>query len=137
MMISFKKTVAALRALVPKGLDQTQTGARSMQGGSMNYNSVTTLDPARLASAFAAADMGFIAKQAELFELIEERDPHIFSELAKRRRSVTSLSWQLQPPRDATQSEIDRTNELTDMVKSIEGIEDAQYDLTDAIAKAQ
>jgi phage gp29-like protein len=135
MMISFKKTVAALRALVQKGLDQTQTGARSTQGGSLNYNSVTTLDPARLASAFAAADQGFIAKQAELFELVEERDPHIFAELAKRRRSVTGLSWQLQPPRDATQSEIDRTNELTDMVKSIEGLEDAQYDLTDAVGK--
>ena len=135
-MINFKKTVAALRSLVStKGIDQTQAGARSMQGTTLNYHSVNTLDPARLASAFMAADQGYINKQAELFELIEERDSHIFSELAKRRRAVTKLSWQLQPPRDATQSELDRTAELTDMIKSIEGFEDAQYDLTDAIGK--
>lgn len=135
-MISFKKTVAALRSLVStKGLDTTQIGARSTQGTTLNYNSVNTLDPARLASAFAQADQGYITKQAELFNLVEERDSHIFSELAKRRRAVTKLSWRLQPPRDATQSELDRTNELTDMIKSIDGLEDAQYDLTDAIGK--
>lgn len=136
MGINFKKTVAALRSLVfTKGLDQSQAGARSTQGSTLNYNSVNTLDPARLASAFMAADQGYISKQAELFELVEERDSHIFAELAKRRRAVTKLSWQLQPPRDATQSELDRTNELTDMIKSIDGLEDAQYDLTDAIGK--
>ncbi|MDR2188917.1 MAG: DUF935 domain-containing protein [Azonexus sp.] len=114
---------------------ELQAGARSAQGYSLNYASVNTLDPSRLASAFAAADQGFITDQAALFELVEEQDAHIFAELGKRRRAVTGLGWQLHPPRDATQAEIDRTEELADLLRAIPHFEDAQYDLTDAIGK--
>ena len=114
---------------------ELQAGPKTLQGNALNYNSVQTLDPTRLASAFAQADQGYITEQAALFELVEEQDPHIFSELAKRRRAVTGLGWQLTPSDDADQSEIDRTAELTDMLKSIPKFEDAQYDLTDAIGK--
>ncbi|MBO9538735.1 MAG: DUF935 family protein [Herbaspirillum sp.] len=121
--------------VVRTGLDKLQAGARSTQGNTLNYASVNTLDPSRLASAFAAADEGFITDQAALFELVEEQDPHIFSELAKRRRSVTGLGWQLQPDDDANQSELDRTTELADMLRNIPRFEDAQYDLTDSVGK--
>jgi len=131
----FKKGIAALRAMVPKGLDSIQTGPRSMQGGGLNYGSVSTLDPARLAAAFTAADQGFITEQAKLFHLIEERDNHIYSQLNKRRLAVTALDWQLQPPDDATQSELDRTKELTDIVRNISNIAAAQFDMTDGIGK--
>lgn len=134
-MIGFKKAVAALRSLVPKQLDQRQGGARTIQGNTLNYNSVATLDPARLAAAFASADQGLITEQAKLFELVEERDPHIYAELNKRRLAVTGLCWELQPPSDASQSELDRTDELRDMVESISNIEDVQFDMTDAIGK--
>ncbi|WP_254072335.1 DUF935 domain-containing protein [Ralstonia pseudosolanacearum] len=96
---------------------------------------MNTLDPSRLAGAFSAADQGFITEQAALFELVEEQDSHIFAELAKRRRSVTGLGWQLVPPEDATQSEIDKADELAEMLRAIPRFEDAQYDLTDAIGK--
>ncbi len=119
----------------PTGLDTQQAGARSTQGNSLNYMSVTTLDPSRLANAFAAADQGYITEQAALFELVEEQDSHIFAELAKRRRSVTGLGWQLTPADDATQSELDRTEELADILRKTPRFEDAQYDLTDAIGK--
>jgi phage gp29-like protein len=46
---------------------------------------------------------------------------------------VTGLGWQLTPMADATQSEIDRAKELAEMIRGIPRIEDAQYDLTDAI----
>lgn len=114
---------------------ELQAGPKTLQSNTLNYNSVQTLDPTRLASAFAQADQGYITEQAALFELVEEQDTHIFSELAKRRRAVTGLGWQLTPSDDADQSEIDRTAELTDMLKSIPKFEDAQYDLTDAIGK--
>lgn len=133
MMI--KKTVNALKSAVRNGIDKLQAGPRSTQGMNLNYMSANTLDPARLASAFAAADMGFITEQAALFELVEEQDAHIFADLSKRRRSVTGLGWQLHAPTDADQSEIDRTAELTDIIKKIPGIEDFQYDVTDAIGK--
>lgn len=126
---------AALAKVTRSGLDKLQAGARSTQGNSLNYAAVNTLDPSRLAAAFAAADQGFITDQAALFELVEEQDPHIFAELAKRRRAVTGLGWQLHPPKGASQADIDRTEELADMLRSIPRFEDAQYDLTDAIGK--
>lgn len=114
---------------------ELQAGARSTSSTELNYRSVNTLDPSRLASAFANADQGYITDQAALFELVEEQDAHIFSELAKRRRAVTGLGWQLHLPKDANQSEINRTEELTEMLQSIPRFEDAQYDLTDAVGK--
>lgn len=134
MGIRSKLTELARNAL-NYGLDKIQAGPRSAQSLAMNYNSVTTLDPSRLATAFAAADQGYITDQATLFELVEEHDAHIFSELAKRRRAVTGLGWQLTPPVDANQSEIDRVAELKSMLLAIPKFEDAQYDLTDAIGK--
>lgn len=135
-MIKFQKLRAALRALVPKNLGETQaSGARALDGGSLNYNSVNTLAPARLASAFAQADTGYITEQAKLYELIEERDPHIYAELNKRRLAITGLERKIIPPRDASQSELDRTQELSEMIDEISCIEDAEYDITDAIGK--
>ncbi|WP_435626943.1 DUF935 domain-containing protein [Candidatus Ferrigenium straubiae] len=139
MMI--KTRLAALAGKIPlvnkivKPDTELQAGPRSASGNALNYNSVQTLDPSRLAGAFAQADQGYITEQAALYELVEEQDPHIFSELSKRRRAVTGLGWQLTPKDDADQSEIDRTAELTDMLKGIPKFEDAQYDLTDAIGK--
>jgi phage gp29-like protein len=126
---------AALTRISRAILKNTQAGARSAASSALNYNSVTTLDPAVLARAFAAADQGNITDQAALFELIEEQDAHIFGELSKRRRSVTGLGWQLIPPKDATEAELSRADELADMIRAIPNFEDAQYDLTDAIGK--
>lgn len=126
---------AALARISRTGLTTMQAGARSAQSNAMNYLSVTTLDPSRLASAFSSADQGYITDQSTLFELVEEQDSHIFSELAKRRRYVTGLGWQLMPKDDASQSELDRTKELEDMLRSIPRFQDAQYDLLDAVGK--
>lgn len=131
----FKAAKAALSSVARKGLDVLQAGPRSTQSTTLNYASVNTLDPSRLARAFAAADQGNITEQATLFELVEEQDPHIFAELAKRRRAVTGLGWKMTPPEDANQSEIDRTTELEDILRKIPRFEDAQYDLADAIGK--
>lgn len=130
-----QKFVAAVARVSKSALATLQAGPRSTQGNTLNYASVNTLDPSRLAQAFASADQGFITEQATLFELVEEQDPHIFAELAKRRRAVTGLGWQLTPHDDASQSEIDRTLELSVMLAEIPRFEDAQYDLTDAVGK--
>lgn len=131
-LASMAKTIKAKWA---EGVGKLQADGARSSGNNLNYMSVNTLDPSRLAGAFAQADQGYIAEQAALFELVEEQDPHIFAELAKRRRSVTGLGWKLHPLEDATQSEIDRTAELQNMLTNIPHFEDAQYDLTDAIGK--
>lgn len=130
-----KEIKAALVSVAKRGMDALQAGPRSAQGNTANYLSVQTLEPARLAAAFQQADQGNILEQAKLFNLIEQHDAHIFSELSKRRRNVTGLGWQLSPPKDATQSEITRTAELEDIMRNSAGFEDMQYDLTDAIGK--
>lgn len=134
-----KGRVADLVARVGAGLRQAltgmQAGPRSTQSNTLNYLGVTTLDPTRLAAAFQLADMGMITDQASLFELIEEQNGHVFAELSKRRRAVTGLQWHLQAPRDASQSEMDRTAELEDMVRECAPFNDFRYDLTDAVGK--
>ncbi|WP_445368855.1 DUF935 domain-containing protein [Methylomonas sp. BW4-1] len=146
MIKQAKAALAKLTQVSKKGLETLQAGARSTQSHMLNYMSVNTLDPTRLAAAFAQADQGYITDQATLFELVEEQDPHIFAELAKRRRAVTGLDWDLHPKDDATQAEIDRTQELKDMLCQIKGVDDAAqrkyqsfsdvlFDLTDAIGK--
>lgn len=124
-----------LAGIARKGLDILQAGPRSTLSGTANYMAVQTLDPARLAAAFQQADQGYITEQAKLFNLIEQCDTHVFSEQAKRRRGVTGLGWQLTPPDDASQSELDRTAELEDVLRKTPGFEAMQYDLTDAIGK--
>lgn len=135
MLSKFKQAALSAVNLIKPTKGNTQAGPRAGQDQSHNYLGVQTLDPSRLASAFAQADTGHIDEQAKLFSLIEQHDPHIFSELAKRRRAVTGLGWQLNAPKDATQAELDRTEELADMLRAIPRFEDAQYDITDAIGK--
>lgn len=115
-------------------LQSTDTGlARSSRGHDLHYMSVQTIDPTVLAQQFKAADAGDLTQQARTFALIEQCDAHIFSELGKRRRGVTKLNWQLSPPKDASQAELTRTEELADMVRGIKNFEDSLYHLTDAI----
>lgn len=112
-----------------------QTGPRSSLGHTLNYASVITVPPARLASAFAMADQGQITEQSKLFNLIEEHDSHIFAEMAKRKRAITSLGWQLEAPDNATEGELKRIKELDQMLRENNGFETMQYDLADATGK--
>lgn len=130
-----KQIKAALASVAKRGMDAIQAGPRAAQSTTTNYMSVQTLEPSRLAAAFSMADQGYLLEQARLFNLIEQHDTHIFSDLSKRRRNVTGLGWKLAPPEDANQSEITRTAELDDILRKIDGFEDMQYDLTDAIGK--
>ncbi len=130
-----KEIKAALASVAKRGLDALQAGPRSSAGDTANYLSVQTLDPGKLAAAFLQADQGYITDQARLFNLIEMHDTHVFAEMAKRRRAVTGLGWKLTPRDDASQSEIDRTRELDDMLRKIPDFEGFQYDVTDGIGK--
>jgi len=133
--MKFNDIASKLRNAVKAGVERLQAGPRAAQSNALNYRSVTTLDPTQLARAFASADQGYITDQAALFELVEEQDIHVFSELGKRRRSVTGLGWDLIPADDSTQAELNQCAELADMLRSVPRFEDAQYDLTDAIGK--
>ncbi|MGN0153497.1 MAG: DUF935 domain-containing protein [Lachnospiraceae bacterium] len=92
------------------------------------------LTPKRLARIFRAADEGDVREQMELFEEMEEKDPHLFSQLQTRKLAVTGLDWEVQPF-----SEDEKDKQIADFVseqlKSIENLDDNFIDLLDAIGK--
>jgi len=59
------------------------------------------LTPSRLATIFYAADAGDLRSQAELFEEMEEKDPHLMSVMGTRRLAVLGLENQVKDASDA------------------------------------
>lgn len=92
------------------------------------------LTPVRLANIFHEADAGDVLRQMELFEEMEEKDPHLFSQLQTRKNAVAGLDFELIPFGDD-----DRDKEIADFIQEqlngIEGFEDIETDLLDAIGK--
>lgn len=92
------------------------------------------LTPVRLANIFREADAGDVLRQMELFEEMEEKDPHLFSQLQTRKNAVTGLDFEIIPFGDE-----DWDKEIADFIQeqlsSIEGFEDMETDLLDAIGK--
>ena len=98
-----------------------------------NYPS-NGLTPRRLARIFRAADEGDVREQMEMFEEMEEKDTHLFSQLQTRKLAVTGLDWEVQP---FSEDEIDK--EIADFVdeqlKGIENFDEVLIDMLDAIGK--
>jgi phage gp29-like protein len=92
------------------------------------------LTPVRLAQIFRDADSGDVMRQMELFEEMEEKDPHLFSQLQTRKNAVTGLDYEIIPFSD---EEVDK--DIAEFVKqeieSLENFEDVLMDLLDAIGK--
>ncbi len=61
------------------------------------------LTPGRLAAIFREADWGSLRSQAELFEEMEEKDPHLLSVMQTRRLAVLGLPWQIDPASENAQ----------------------------------
>ncbi len=55
------------------------------------------LTPVKLARIFKEADAGDPFRQMELFEEMESKDTHLFSQLQTRKLAVTGLDWEVQP----------------------------------------
>lgn len=93
------------------------------------------LTPSRLASILLAAEQGDLIRQYELFEDIEERDAHVFSEMSKRRRAVSGLPFKISPPPSASAAEKKAAEQLQAMVLAIDEFDGIVFDTTDAIGK--
>ena len=93
------------------------------------------LTPVKLAEIFKEADAGDVLRQMELFEEMEEKDPHLFSQLQTRKNAVTGLDYEVIP----FDSDDPRDKEIAEFVEAqlggIEGFEDIMLDLLDAIGK--
>lgn len=92
------------------------------------------LTPAKLAAILREADAGDVYRQAELFEEMEEKDPHLFSLLQNRKNAVLGLDWEVLPfSSDAEDQRI--ADFVADVLHNLEGFEDNLLDLLDALGK--
>lgn len=92
------------------------------------------LSPRRLAEIFREADEGNVLRQMELFEEMEEKDTHLFSQLQTRKLAVTGLDWEVQPfseeERDVAVAEF-----IDDQLHSLESLNEVLLDILDAVGK--
>lgn len=92
------------------------------------------LTPERLARVLKEADQGDIYRQAELFEEIEEKDPHLFSLMQTRKNTVLGLDWEIIPYSDEERDQ-EIAKFIGDVLYNLQDFEDALLDLLDAIGK--
>jgi phage gp29-like protein len=92
------------------------------------------LTPQRLATIFKEADMGDVRRQSELFEEMEEKDTHLFSELQTRKNAVHGLDYEVAPWDESAESKKIR-DFVADCLFNLENFDDSMLDLLDAIGK--
>ena len=91
------------------------------------------LTPQRLHQILIAAEQGDLAAQSDLFNDMEERDTHLFSELSKRKRANLSLAYQIEPPPNPTPEEKKQAIELVEWLGELDDTEQMTLDALDAI----
>lgn len=93
------------------------------------------LTPMSLAAILTDAEQGNLLGQSYLAEDIEEKDGHIYAELFKRRMALTSVPFQIVPPRNASAQEKKDVANYTDMFADIPNFEDILFNMADGILK--
>jgi hypothetical protein len=73
-------------------------------------------------------------RQMELFEEMEEKDPHLFSQLQTRKNAVTGLDFEVIPFGDEPLDK-EIADFIEEQLNGIESFEDVENDLLDAIGK--
>ncbi len=92
------------------------------------------LTPVKLASIFKEADSGDIYRQAELFEEMEEKDTHLFSQLQTRKNAVMGLDYEILPFSDSAQDK--KVRDFTaDVFSGLTDLDDTLLDMLDAVGK--
>lgn len=81
----------------------------------------------------ARAEHGDLISQSELFADMEERDAHLYAEMAKRRMAVAQLDWTLKPAVSAGAREKKTVQALEQRIKDELDLETLLFDLTSAI----
>lgn len=93
------------------------------------------LNPVRLAAIFREADQGDILRQSELFEDIEEKDPHLYSQLQTRKNAVTGLDYEVIAFDSNSEQDKQIAEFVNNEIQHIENFDEVLLDLLDAIGK--
>ena len=124
------------RSVKRRELDEDQTSR--IQGINREFAEHPSrgLTPARLASILSNAEQGSLIDQCDLFEDMEEKDAHIFTELSKRKRALLGLDWHFKAPKNASKAEENAAEQLTEWFEDIDDFEDLLLNMADGIGKA-
>ncbi len=93
------------------------------------------LTPVKLARILRDGDAGDLLEQSELFEEIEEKDPHLFSQMQTRKNAVTGLDYEVIPFSSDDEQDKEIAEFVSDQLQAIENMEEVMLDLLDAIGK--
>lgn len=117
-----------------RALDETQSDGEARVGQLKrefaNHPS-KGLTPEKLHRILEAAEQGDLSAQSELFEDMEEKDPQIGADMAKRRQAAAELEWQISAPDGATALERKAADFCSEVFSSIE-VEDLVVDMGSA-----
>jgi phage gp29-like protein len=92
------------------------------------------LTPQKLAAIFKEADQGDVRRQSELFEEMEEKDPHLASQFQIRKLAVQGLEYEVSPRgNDSTAKKI--ADFCDEVISGMEDWDDHILDFLDALAK--
>lgn len=92
------------------------------------------LTPYKLANILKEAEQSQLISQAELAADMEEKDGHIFAEMQKRKLALTTVKWQIEPPKNANTAELNATEVLTERLGNLD-MSEIILDMADAILK--
>jgi len=112
-----------------------QSSRIGLVGTEFEHHPSRGLTPARLATLLSAAEQGDLVGQLDLYEDMEEKDAHIFTELSKRKRVLQGLDWRIAPPRNASAQEERASEQVREWFEAIDNFEDIIFDMADAIGK--
>lgn len=90
---------------------------------------------AKIAKILLDGEHGDLIDQCELAEDMEEKDPHIQSELGKRKLALLGVDWNMIPPKNATDAEKRDTEMIEEILRDATWLDDALFDAADAILK--
>ncbi|TCM61874.1 phage gp29-like protein [Acinetobacter calcoaceticus] len=114
-------------------LETNQTAEVAWLSNQWQEHPVVGMTPQRLHRMLTEAEQGNLQAQADLFCDMEERDGHIFSEMDKRKKGVNGLSWMVNPPKNANETERKIAEEVTEWIDEIEDLEMFLFDCMDAV----
>lgn len=91
------------------------------------------LTPARVDSILRGSTTLQLGEQARLFREMEERDAHLAAEMAKRRRSILTCGWSLQPAQGSGKRGELLARAAQASLEAMPDFEDLLLDLMDAV----
>ncbi len=89
----------------------------------------------KIARILIDGEQGDLVGQCELAEDMEEKDPHIQSELGKRKLALLGVDWNIVPPVNATDTEKRDAEMIEEILRDATWLDDAIFDAADAILK--